>query len=125
MVDCEFTCTEDMDRIMEVGPWAVKGATLNLLPWDPDLTLFELDFTKCAFWIQIHNLPPNYMNAINATRIGNFIGQFIKSDHRYMHTSVRKFLRIQMLVDSAQSLKTGCDITRADRSQIWVLFKYE
>lgn len=57
-VSCTFKYAKDRDKITEVGPWAVKGAILNLKRWPPNRTIEEIDFSLCPLWVQIHNLPP-------------------------------------------------------------------
>lgn len=82
MVFCTFKHVKDRDQIEETGPWTVKGATLNLKPWPPEIPLNEIDFSTCKFWTQVHNLPPNCMNLENAVKMVNFICHFLKAERR-------------------------------------------
>jgi hypothetical protein len=52
-----------VDKIMELGPWNIKGSLLVLTPWTPDLTFEEVELFTCAFWVQIHGLPLQNMTA--------------------------------------------------------------
>lgn len=124
-ITCSFTCIEDLHRITETGPWAVKGAVLSLQQWNPNLILKELDFYLCPFWIQIHNLTPNCMNEDNIMKIRNFAGQFIRFDEASQNTIVRKFLHIKVLVNTKKGLKSRCHFRREDGSQLWFKFKCE
>lgn len=124
-VSCTFTKYADRDRILKQGPWAIKGAILNLILWPPSLTLHELNFAHCSFWVHIHNLPLNWMNASNATIIGSTIGPIIKLDDNSQYTQAQSFLRAQILVDTTQPLKTGCFINRENGSKLWLAFRYE
>lgn len=49
VVSCSFTYLEDRDRILGMGPWAVKGFVLNLLRWPPHLHLDEINFSSVLF----------------------------------------------------------------------------
>lgn len=104
---------------------AVRRAALNLKLWDPELTLSELSFKDCAFWVQIHDLSPNRMNMNNATKLGKFIGKFIKVDMETMEQQVKRFMRIRIEVNTEKCFKQGCHIDRGNGSQHWVNFKYE
>lgn len=94
MILYDFVFSEDRDRVVEQGPLAVRRAALNLKSWDPELTLSEFSFKDCAFWVQIHDLPPNRMNMNNATKLGKFIGKFIKVDMETMEQQVKRFMKI-------------------------------
>lgn len=48
-ITCSFKRAEDRDKVLDSGPWAIKGATLNLQKWPSHLTLTEIDFTGCPF----------------------------------------------------------------------------
>jgi hypothetical protein len=61
-------------KIMENGPWNIKGALLVVKRWPQELTYEEFDLTSCAFLVQVHGLPLRNMTAVNAIRIGKFIG---------------------------------------------------
>lgn len=124
-ISCTFSRKVDRDRILDTGPWAVKGDILVLSFWPPERTLAELDLSWCSAWVQIHDIPPNRMNEDNATTIGNFIGRFISLEHNPQLYRGRKFLRIRVSFNTCESLKTGYYITREDGNRSWVPFKYE
>lgn len=116
---------EDHDKVLSQGPWAIKGITLNLHKWLSAFTLTEINFNLCEFWINVHDLPPNCLNADNARIVWNYIGKFISIDESQPIYKVRKFLRIMVLVDTQQALKTGIFISRENGAKLWVFFKYE
>lgn len=125
MISCHFSYAEDRDRILAKGPWAVKGAVLNLQKWPPHLPLEEIDFSTCIFWVQVHGLPLNKMNELNARKIGRFIGHFIQADVTKPTTHLWKFIRIRIAIDTTAPLKPGCMFHRDDGHQSWASFKYE
>jgi hypothetical protein len=47
--------------IIQQGPWNVRGSLLILQPWSPVLSIDEVQLHLCAFWIQVHGLPLQYM----------------------------------------------------------------
>lgn len=125
VVSCMFTYPADRDRILKLSSWAVKGFVFNLLPWHPHLNLAKINFALCPLWVQIHHLPLNKMNRLNAQRLGDFIGKFQGVDDEALAGRFRKFIRIRVLVDTVECLKPGCMIDRDDGSQSWVSFKFE
>lgn len=125
IISCTFSYSEDRDRILDKGPWAIKGFVLNLLKWPPHLLLKELDFSPCEFWVQVHNLPLNKMNLHNAETIGALVGKVIRVHDPKLHTRVRRFIRIRIQVDTSKPLRPGCKIMRDDGHPSWVSFKYE
>lgn len=124
-ISCTFNKIHDRDKVLNMGPWAIKGALLNILPWPPSLPLSELDFSKCYFWVQIHNLPSNRQNAANATKIGSTIGSVCRLDESTPFTQAKKFIRVQILVDTSKPLKTGCFMNREDDTPLWLALKYK
>lgn len=125
MVVCQFRKTEYRDRIAETGPWAVKGALLNLQQWPPNLTLEDVSFSHCNILIQIHNLPPNRRNRENICRIVNHIGICVKFDENSTHEHLHKFVRVQVKVNIQGKLCPGIYITRENGEKLWLYFKYE
>lgn len=61
----------------------------------------------------------------NITKIGNYIGQFVKMEDNHTITQPHKFVTVQEIVNIANSLKVGCFITRETRKQPWIPFTYE
>lgn len=55
-----------VDRILQQGPWNIRGSLLFLQPCSPDLALEEFDLHLCPFWIQVHGLPMQNMTLWNA-----------------------------------------------------------
>lgn len=110
IVTCSFNRLEDRDRVLNSGPWSIKGALLNLQIWSPSLTLEEVDFTYIEMWIQIHNLPPNRMNGDNIRKVGNVIGTLSFCEKEYQLCKIRKFVRIKACVNIIKPLTPGCFI---------------
>lgn len=98
---------------------------LNLLPWPPNLSLDEIDFTICPLWVQIHHLPPNRRNKENAIKIGNFTGHTLQLEEPFELHIHKKFIRIKVALDTSKSLRPSCHISREDGSPLWIGFKYE
>ncbi|KAJ1394729.1 hypothetical protein SESBI_33979 [Sesbania bispinosa] len=73
---------QDKKEVLEVikkGPWFVMGHILSLQSWVPQASVYELNFNKVSFWVQLHGLPLDMMNTKNAAKIVNCIGHEQKS----------------------------------------------
>ncbi|KAM7518305.1 hypothetical protein LguiB_017267 [Lonicera macranthoides] len=60
-----FELESDCSKIFEASPWAFMGFMMSLKRWDPSKTISEIDFNRCLFYVQIHDL------LILKSRLGN------------------------------------------------------
>lgn len=65
------------------------------------------------------------MNEENARKIGGIIGTVTELDTAYPFWKAKQFFRIKVLVNTEQSLKSGCYMNREDGSRLWLPFRYE
>lgn len=67
----------------------------------------EIDFSKCPFCIQFHDLPLEGMYVENAMALGSFIGEVVMVENpRKGDLLVRSFLRARVMVDLNKPLVT-------------------
>jgi hypothetical protein len=38
-------------KILDQGPWNVRGSLLLLKPWSPDFAIDEINLHLCSFWV--------------------------------------------------------------------------
>lgn len=67
-------------RVLKQAPWNIRGFLLFLREWSPTEAISDLDFTKAAYWIQIHGFPLARLSSINARLIGSKLGELIEED---------------------------------------------
>lgn len=65
------------------------------------------------------------MNSANAEKIGATLGTFLQLDDHNLTCLFKRFIRIKVLLDSFQRLKTGCYMNREDGTKLWLAFRYE
>jgi hypothetical protein len=115
-----------MDKILDQGPWNVKGSLLILKTWSPELSFDEVELTFCPFWVQIHGLPRHNMTAKNAAQIGCLIGSLLDVEHGDIDGIIcTHHLRVKVKVDSSKPLAPGFLLPRQGCSAVWVWFLYE
>ncbi|KAJ1422183.1 hypothetical protein SESBI_13183 [Sesbania bispinosa] len=52
-------------KALDEGPWFVMGHLLSLQHWIPEAYVFEVNYDCAEFWIQLHNLPLEFMSDAN------------------------------------------------------------
>lgn len=76
-------------------PWSFNGALMILKVWDSDLAANQIDFSTMAFYIQIHGLPPKWMQPCNAEKIGSQLGMVYKESVNKRLVVAGKYLRVR------------------------------
>jgi hypothetical protein len=113
-------------RIMTLGPWNIRNSLLILQPWSPALAINEVELHFCPFWVQVHNLPHQYMTVKNAIKIGKGIEDFLELDNTFSGDLIcRQFIRLKIDVNTSKPLVPGFYITRPGMDYHWIAFKYE
>jgi hypothetical protein len=69
------------NSIINQGPWNVKSSLMLLQPWSPELAIDEVKLQLCSFWVQVNNLPLQYMATKNAIKIGKGISKILELDN--------------------------------------------
>jgi hypothetical protein len=63
----------------------------------PDRLITEVDFSTATFWVQVHNLPPLWLNKENAKKIGARIGKLLDTEFTYEgDLSWSRFMRLKV-----------------------------
>ncbi|RYR10929.1 hypothetical protein Ahy_B05g079412 [Arachis hypogaea] len=78
------------------------------------------------FWIQVHRLPVERLNAKTVKTIGDMIGIMEKVEDPIKEgTLQRNFLRLRAAINITQPLQTGFWLNRGNKSKSWISFQYE
>lgn len=94
--------------------------------WIPEISPLEVYFDANPFWIQVHNLPMEYMNSSNATTILSKIGRVMEVEEPIINGRIiRTFIRARVELDITKPLPSGCWIPRKDLPKICAIYKYE
>jgi hypothetical protein len=122
----KFTSENDMQHTISSGPWNIDGKHLILKHWIPGTLPHDLDFSTTSFWIQVHNLPIDYMTEENAKRISAHVGNLLKIDINETGTiTVGKYLRMKVEIEAYAPLKCGFLMDQSPHPDAWFEFKYE
>lgn len=103
----EFENVEDMQCLIDEGPWAVQNKLLVLDYWTPNLILDEHKVVECPLWLQIWGLPLEYLTTANAVAIGSLVGHVIHVDFSDQGIRILRYLRAQVTINPHKPLLMG------------------
>ena len=113
-------------HLISQRPWNIKGSLLLLQPWSSELAIDEVKLQFCAFWVQVHNLPMQFMTTTNAIRIGKGIGKILELDHNNSSGLIsRPFIRFKIEINTFLPLASGFFMPCEETKPRWIAFKYE
>jgi hypothetical protein len=111
---------EHVEKILNEGPWNVRGSLLLLRLWSPEMAIAEMVLTRCPFWIQIHGLPRQNMTIKNAVMIRKGLENLPNVDNLDSPSIVcRPFLRVQVGINTSKSLIPGFNLPCEGRDPLW------
>lgn len=106
----KFVSENDKKKVMDRGPWSVKGSHVIIKEWDPNTPFDNITFDEIFFWIKVHSFPPKCINEENVAAPGHLAGRYIKSD---------------LFSNPMKSFKCGFFHDLGNTERIWISFKYE
>ena len=62
-------------KILEESSWHFMGKLFNINEWNSQVSFEDIDMSTAEFWVQVHNLLPDYMTAEN---VGSHLGKVVK-----------------------------------------------
>jgi hypothetical protein len=94
-----FEDVEDLNKVSDNSPWNIKGSPLFLKRWNNDASIEDIDFSKGAFWVQVHGPHLDMMSVENANSIGVSLSDLLEVDNSdNMKRSQKSFMRIHVLI---------------------------
>ncbi|KAK7832799.1 uncharacterized protein CFP56_026224 [Quercus suber] len=122
----KFACEGDRKRILELGPCYFEGCPIILKMWHQNLSVKDMDFSSIPIWMQVHNLPIEYMSKENAKELGALVGEVIEVDFTGNRgICMSKFIRVRVELKVDNPLWSGFFLDRQPQSDLWIHFKYE
>ena len=92
----KFNSEYQLQWVERNGPWNFDNNLLLLCRWRKGLSVSNILFTHSPFWVQIWDLPFEYMSIEVGRELGNSLGKFIESDRRTGNSDQAKFMRIRV-----------------------------
>ncbi|XP_074352119.1 uncharacterized protein LOC141691283 [Apium graveolens] len=85
----------------------------------------EISLNEADIWVQVYDVPTDFVSETIFRSIGNYIGEFIKSDPVNLSGLWKQFYRLRIRMDVRKSLKRRMKIKREGEEWSWLNFKYE
>ncbi|KAM7514199.1 hypothetical protein LguiA_003782 [Lonicera macranthoides] len=121
-----FELQSDCSKIFEASPWAFMGFMMSLNRWDPSKTISEIDFNRCLFYVQIHDLPILKRSVENVEKIAKTTGNLRDIDTEDIDCLFKKkIVRIKVSIDVNQPLRKGFALKCVGLPSAWISFRYE
>lgn len=107
---------EEAMRVLKGAPWLVLGQLLSIQPWTPEKSINEVNFDLVPFWVQLHDVQLEAMNANNAARIAATAGLIEEVENPFVNSQLlRSFLRVRVLVNTKAPLTSGVWVPRKNQ----------
>lgn len=88
--------------------------------WPPNIIVYEVDYSRVGFHIQIHGVPLEGFTTNNAARIASKVGEVIKVENPIVeHKIIKGFLRARVLIDITKPLSIDFLIPVKDFLKVW------
>ncbi|KAG8502351.1 hypothetical protein CXB51_000303 [Gossypium anomalum] len=95
-------------KALAEGPWSVIGCSIQFLRWDKVDSISKMDFSSIQYWIQVHNLPMEWLSKKNVEIIGSRLGKVVEIDDDLVRNGIcRSFLRLRVELDLGRHLVEG------------------
>lgn len=109
----QFYHPEDLNWVMNGGPWSFDNIMLALAVIPPGENPVKVPLVSINIWIQIHDLPSGLMTEAVGKQLGNFFGDYITYDHKNDSSLWRDCMRIKIKLDIRKPLKRKKKITNS------------
>ena len=105
-------------------PWSFDRHLVVFQRYDLSTPIEDLNFSKVAFWVQIHNLPYSLLTTEVAVHLGESLGEVnVPNDPTEMKGG--NLMRVRVTIDIAEPLCRGRRVDFDDDNEGWVSFQYE
>lgn len=121
----QFYHIDDMQWVLNGGPWSFDGAMLITNTIGKGEDPLEVSLYNIPFWIQLYGLSGSLMTEQVGKQLGDFFGTFVLYDPNNNSSIWRECMRLKILVDVRKPLKRKKKICRKNGSECIVQCKYE
>ncbi|WOL02301.1 hypothetical protein Cni_G11020 [Canna indica] len=115
---------EDLSKVLSEGPWFFRGQALLLIPWRPNFQPMRERIEVIPVWVQLPELPLEYLQKDILINIAKSIGQPIKLDGFTLRGQRAKYARIYLLWNLSSKLRAGIWINGGG-SSFWQAIAFE
>ncbi|XP_020678397.2 uncharacterized protein LOC110096680 [Dendrobium catenatum] len=104
---CVFGSVEARDAVLCGGPWFIGGNIVGLDRWMPSFSTVSMEGLSSSVWIRLPNLPQQYWDECNISRIASKIGVTLWIDAQTGNWGIREYARVCIRMNLANKLQAG------------------
>ena len=119
-----FDDERDVTRILMNQPLSLNKYLVVVMRYEKDVPLRSMSFNMMMLWVQVHDIPFQYMTTKVAEKLCDIIGEVVKSIGAKTEEG-SYFMLVRVKVHIAEPLCRGRLITLENDKKTWVVFKYE
>ncbi|XP_042944558.1 uncharacterized protein LOC122278436 [Carya illinoinensis] len=119
-----FVTRKDKVRVLDGRPWLFDNHLFVLKEFEGKVQPNLFDFDHACLWVQMLNLPLNYMTKRMGEEIGKSIGKVVEVDVQEDGSAWGRCLRVKVECDLKKPIARGRTIL-VDGRRSWVPFQYE
>jgi hypothetical protein len=120
-----FENTVEMEWVMANGPWSFDKFLILFKRIDDDVSFSNVVFNSCAFWVQIHDLPPRHMTIAVCEKIAGTLGKVEYVEVLEEGSNRGNFMCARIILNVDQPLCRGQKVWLGGARDHWVSFKFE
>lgn len=115
----------DLQKVIEGGPWTFEQSLLVYHRLQPNEDPHLVPLNSMDIWLQVYDVPKGLVLDKVLQSIGNYVGNFVKTDPMNTKEPWRLYVRVRVTMDVTKPLKRRMKIKREGGVWNWVNFKYE
>lgn len=100
----EFECPVDKLRVIRDGPWHLDKALSLIKDFVGEQQVKDIQMTKVAFWVCVHDLPLMAQNEFVGREVGKALSVVEEVDLEFGEVEWGEFMRIRVSVDVSKPL---------------------
>ncbi|KAB5521997.1 hypothetical protein DKX38_026316 [Salix brachista] len=97
-----FQREEQMQEILERGPWLFGGKAIILQPWHPLFVFDKNRISKLPVWIRLHGLPFSLWSREGLSLVSSMVGHPLSCDEATFNCTRLDFARVCVELDATQ-----------------------
>lgn len=94
-----FLSKEDLDLVLEKGPWFIGDFFLSLKPWEPFFKPSTANVSSIAVWVRLNELPIELYETEVLKHIGESLGKVLRIDAHTAMEARGKYAQLCIQVD--------------------------
>lgn len=119
-----FSKDEERRRVLDRRPWTFDNQMLVIQPWTKDIVNNEAAFLKTQIWVQIWNIPAQWLSSDVVWKIGKAFNKCLNVLIPETGSKDGRYAKMLVDVDLSKPMPRGTSVS-FEGDKYWVWFRYE